>query len=242
MRRHPPLLILAALGLILVLTACGRDGENAAGNAPPAWTPNVLVMSDGGTELHVVTVLADSGMDTTRGGLWYEDPGPDLHRYDVVVLLNGEDFYHRMSEATQVRLAQYVADGGGLVVTEWFAYYAGRNRVLAEILPVAKSERFGDGTETLRPLEDHPLTAGLPAAITTGPDWSWITLVPDTAAAKQARVAVRGDAGGPSLVTGVWGGGRVAVWGMAGVYRGDDIWTGDVDRLMARVVAWAAGG
>lgn len=235
MSRKIPLLFIAALGTLLLVAACGSDDPAA----PAATTLKVLVLSDGGTEDHVLAVLGAAGMDTTRGANWWEDVGEDLYRYDVVVMLNGYDYSHSMSDIAQVRLTQFVADGGGLIVTEWFNYYPSRNPLLSAIMPVTGTADYDYETDTLRPVAGHPLASSLPGSFSTGPDWTWATLAPDTTAVKQARIAVNGDLGGPAVVTGVFGRGRTVAWGMAGTYNGSDIWTPGVEQLLKRIVWWA---
>ena len=239
-RLQRPLLTLAALAALLALAACSGDDDPTT--APAVWNPKVLVLADNGTEDHVLHVLGAAGADTTRGGLWYEDQFEDVYLYDVVVLLNGVDYSHLMSDVAMARLVQFVAAGGGLITTEWLTYYAYKNAMLTDILPVVDTSDYDYDPETLRPSPTHPLAAGLPDSLTTGPDWSWITLVPDTTAAKNAQVAVTGDFGGPAVVTGTHGNGRTVSWGMAGTYDGDDIWTPGVEQLLTRIVTWAAGG
>ncbi len=234
-RKPTLLLLLATLLSLTLLTACGKDDPASPDNTPL----KVLVMSDGGTEGHVLAALGAAGLDTTRGGPWQDDPGPDLHAFDVVVLLNGYDYGYTMADSVQQKYVDYVAGGGGLVVTEWFNYYQDDNPLLSGIMPVKQNRSYDYEMETLHPVSGNPLAAGLPASFTTGPDWSWITLVPDTTATKQATVAVTGDLGGPAVVTGVHGLGRVVAWGMAGIYEGDNIWTDGVDQLLEHIVDWA---
>lgn len=235
--RTTPLLLLAAVLSLALLSACSKDDPTSPQSSPL----KVLVMSDAGTEDHVLVALAAAGMDTARGGPWQDDPGLDLTAFDVVVLLNGSDYFHQQADSVQQEYVDYVAGGGGLVVTEWFNYYQSRNPLLGAIMPVLQDSDYDYDMETLYPVPGNPLAAGLPATFDTGPDWSWITLVPDTTAAKQATVAVTGKLGGPAVVTGVHGQGRVVAWGMAGVYEGDDIWTGGVDQLLDQIVQWAGG-
>ena len=229
-------LLLAALAALTLLAACGKNDPTSPGDSAPL---KVLVMSDAGTEPHVLAVLGAAGLDTTRGGLWYEDPGVDLGAFDVVVLLNGVDYGETMPDTLQQKYVDYVAGGGGLIVTEWFFYYQDYNPLLGAILPVVKNRDYDYEMETLYPVPGNALAAGLPASFTTGPDWTWSTLVPDSTAAKQATVAVTGKLGGAEVVTGVHGQGRVVAWGMAGIYDGDNVWTDGVDMLTRNIVEWA---
>lgn len=238
MKHHTAVFILMLITALCTLAGCGGDDDPTN---PRSWKPTVLVLSDDGTEAHVGAVLAAAGVDTVMGPLWYEYEGEDLHLYDAVVLLTGYDYYNQMTDTAMARLTQYVAGGGGLVTTEWLAYYGSRNRMLTDILPILESDDYDYEAETLRPVPGHGLVRSLPDAMPTGPDWTWVTLIPDTTAAKQARVAVTGDLGGPAVVTGVHGNGRTVAWGMAGVYEGDDIWTPEVEQLLVRIVSWAAG-
>jgi hypothetical protein len=233
MNRRSILPLLAAMLPLTLLAACSKD------TTAPTTPLKVLVLSDGGTEGHVLQVLGAAGMDTTRGGSWWVAPGLDLSTFDVVVMLNGSDYYHFMADSVQAQYAQYVSNGGGLVVTEWFNYYQSNNPQLGAIMPVGETVNLGYQADTLHPVSGQSLANGLPASITTGKDWTWCTLVPDTTAAKQAHVAVIGDLGGPAVVTGVHGAGRVVAWGMAGVYNGDSIWTTGVDELLDHAVTWA---
>jgi hypothetical protein len=234
------------LALLLVLLAglampgCGKDdGASPTGPSTPAPPLRVLVLSDRGTEEQVGMVLGEAGHDTTMGGFWADEIEVDLEEFDVVVLLTGYDYYHQMTDADQSRLVDYVASGGGLVTTEWLAYYATLNPLLSAILPTLPTDDYAYATETYRPVAEHPIADGLPTAFITGPDWSWITLVPDTTAAKEVEVAVMGARGGPAVVTGIHGAGRVVSWGMAGVYSGDDIWTRGVEALLLSLVRYA---
>lgn len=233
---RPTILIPLLLSFLLVVVGCSDDDPSS----PQSDPPRVLVLSDDGTEVPVAEILEEAGMEVRVGGNWWEDAGDSLYTYDAVLLLTGYDYSHEMSEAAQVRLTQYVASGGGLLSTEWFAYYSYRNPILAEILPVLQNRDYDYEAETYRPQGDHPVLGGLPAVFQTGPDWTWNTLVPDTNVAERAEVVLEGDIGGPAVVTGVHGRGRTCHWGMAGVYNGDDIWTSGVERLLINMVAWIA--
>ncbi|MCB1182847.1 hypothetical protein KDM41_05395 [bacterium] len=224
----------AAACLLALAAGCQRGPD-------PGPRGRVLILADGGTENAMLAALGAAGWDTVRGGPWYEGLGRDADGIDVVVLPCAQGYDHRMPPAEQERLVRWVAGGGGLVVTEWFHYYATRNAVLAGILPVGVSNRYAYAAQTLHPAAAHELAGGLPDAIVTGPDWTQVVLEPDTTAAKQARVAVFGADGEPAVVTGRHGRGHIVSWGMAGNYDGADFRTPAVDRLLVRIVAWAGG-
>lgn len=235
-------LLAACCVLLLVPAGCGDDDP-----AAPEWPPaKVLVLEDDGTEGEVLRILTDAGMDVTLGGPWWQlDGAAPLDGYDAVVLLACVEYYQQMSSAAQVALTNYVAGGGGLLSTEWLTYYASRNAVLTAILP-AEADDYDYEPETYTRQGDHPLTRGLPTTFatgtdSTGTDWTWVTMIPDTAAAKQAQVVYTGSASGGALVAGRWYAGRTVSWGMAGAYDGDDVWVPATERLLVNVVNWLAG-
>lgn len=237
-RLLPSFLALLALGL----GACGgEDGGSTGPIGPPPPDPTrILVLSDGGTEDAVIDILSTAGFAVDRGGSWWLDAGDSISDYAAVVLLTGKDYSHVMADSAQALLRDFAAAGGGLLVTEWFSYYSERNPLLASVLPVLDSSSYAYGAETCSPTTDHPITRRLPASFRTGPDWSWITLRPHPSPAKQATVVLTGSLGGSAMVAGRHGEGRVVSWGMAGVYRGDDIWTEAVELLLVDAVSWVA--
>ncbi len=237
-RRFTPLLVLLALGLC----ACGGEDGGSTGpiGPPPPEPARILVLSDGGTEDAVIDILGAAGFAVDRGGSWWLDVGDSISDYAAVVVLTGKDYNHVMADSAQVLLRDYASAGGGLLMTEWFSYYSERNPLLASVLPVLDSLVYSYGTETCSPTTDHPITRRLPASFATGPSWSWITLRPDPAPAKQATVVLTGSLGGSAMVAGRYGEGRVVSWGMAGVYSGEDIWTPAVELLLVDAVSWVA--
>jgi hypothetical protein len=54
--------------------------------------------------------------------------------------------------------------------------------------------------------------------------------------AKQAMTIYRGSKSGDAVVIGVYGAGRTAHWNMAGEYKGSNIWSWNVRRLLVNVV------
>lgn len=228
--------------LALWSTACGGSEDAPSTMAPPPVPPatRILVLGDGGSEDAVIDILDSAGFAVDRGGPWYLDAGDSIAEYAAVVMLTGIDYIHSMADSAQTRLRDYVFAGGGLLVTEWFNYYSEQNPLLSSVMPVTDTKNYGNGQETCSPVRDHPITRRLPASFTTGTDWSRATLNLDPTPTKSATVVLQGLLGGPAMVVGVHGSGRIVCWGMAGEYSGPDIWTDPLELLLEDAVAWAA--
>lgn len=246
----------ALIGLVAFgLTAgCGDDsptappppedntgGGGGGGGQPPA-APKVLVLADGGTEVHVGSALSTAGFDVTMGPLYSDYDGTDLGQHDAVILLTGIDYHNDFQPGVEQALVDFVAAGGGLLTTEWFLYYAGRSYdLLTPILPATYGGDYEYQGETYSRVLDHPITLGLPAQFDVTGAWSAVQLVADPAPEKKARVLFHGSYSGDAVVAGQHGNGRVVSWGMAGEYDGTDIWTPDVDLLLSKIAGWLAG-
>jgi hypothetical protein len=240
--RHAPIVILI-LSLAFII-ACGGDDDPTA---PPATDPaRVLVLQDGGTETRVMEILTAAGIDAELGPMYDEYEANDLHRYDAVVFLNCVDYGESLPDTIQSKYVDFIATGGGIVTMEWLTYYENRNEILMSALPVVEGDDYDYEPETYTRLLDHPIAAGLPETFATGNDttavdWTWITMIPHTAAEKQVQVVFEGSQSGPVVVAGRHGEGRAVCWGTAGVYNGDDVWVDHTERLLVNIVNWIAG-
>ena len=223
--------------VLATLPGCGSDD---APTAPAPAAPAVLVLSDGATEVHVSATLKAAGFDVRDGGLFYEFTGAGLETIDAVVLLTGKDYNNDMDDRGEAGLAAFVAQGGGLITTEWLNYSIDRSnyhQLLKPVVPVSYGGSYAGGSETYSVVTDHPVTAGLPATFTTPDDNQFSVVAPKTGATQ----LVRGDRSGAAVVTWTQGG-RVVSWNMAGEYGGPDVWNADMDQLLVNAVGYVAGG
>jgi len=229
------LLLYTVLTVAALLAGCGSDDPAS----PAGGRGTILVLGDGGTEGHVMATLKGAGFTVRDGGLFHEYTGDGLQGVDAVVLLAGVDYDHDMVDAGETALVAFVGAGGGLLTTEWLTYSGaqdGYHSILRNILPVYYGGSYANGTETYTVMEDHPVTAGLPATFPTG-SGNQYSVVGMKIGAKQL---VRGDRSGAALVT--WRkGGRVVSWNMGGEYGGGEVWTADIDRLLVNAAGYCAG-
>jgi hypothetical protein len=233
--RNSLLLMMLTLALA-ALTGCGDDDPTGPGD--PSG-PKVLVLTDGGTEGHVISTLKNAGMSVRNGGLFHEFTGDGLAGIDAVVLLAGKDYNHDVKESGQAALVAFVGAGGGLLHTEWLHYSIARSNFhqrLKNILPATYGGSYGNGQETYTVQTDHPVTKNLPASFRTGNTNHYSILAPRSG----AKQLVRGNRSGAALVS--WTrGGRVISWNMTGTYGGDEVWNTDLDRLLVNATTYVAG-
>jgi hypothetical protein len=229
------LLLTALLAVLAFAPGCGGDDPTGPGGG----RGTILVLGDGGTEDHVKATLDAAGFTVRDGGLFHEFTGDALNGVDAVVLLAGIDYNHDMIDAGEVALKNFVRSGGGLLTTEWLAYNAkrrGYNQVLDPILPVSYAGSYASGSETYTVMEDHPVTAGLPATFDTGEDSQYAVVGPRSGALQ----LIRGDRSGHAVVT--WRrGGRIVSWNMTGEYGGSDVWNAHMNRLLVNAAGFVAG-
>jgi len=231
----PATLLLVALGL---QAGCGDDCPTAPEPPVPA---KILVLSDAGTQGHVLFVLAKAGFDDVEGPLYYEFDGTGLEEYDAVLLLNGVDYGYAIPDSTQARLVRYVENGGGLLTIEWLLY-EDNNPILTEILPAEYGGDYDYAPDDYTRALDHPVSAGLPDVFTTPEDWSAVQLAAVSDSTKAPEVIFHSTIAGDAVVVGRYGAGRTLCWGMAGEYHGTKIWDANVDKLLVNAVRWLAGG
>lgn len=140
----------------------------AAGMAPPSQSGEILLLGDNGSELAVATGLLYAGLDPVFGGVYGQWDGvfPDLSGIKTVVFLDGVGYGEGFSAEATSALSDYVAGGGGLVLTEWTTYDL-RNRDIdasfASLMPVFQRHGVtvdGDTWNVVDP--DHPVVDTLP--------------------------------------------------------------------------------
>jgi hypothetical protein len=143
------------------------------------------------------------------------------------------------SPAVAALLAQFVADGGGLITTHNAVGYKG--------LPVAVPEVCAKGVqhfrdEVFRVAGDHPVVKGLPAGALRESYYDYITLQPGPAGAVVARGMATGE---PVVVCGAVGKGRYVACGLGiGIAAADDkdcALTDHEAMLLGNAVRWAGG-
>ncbi len=217
---------------------------------------NVLVLttSDLTIDSQWVASLMASGHTVTIGQAWGEFDGSDpLAGIDVVVLTGSFNWnsWSDMPSAGQTALVDYVANGGGLITTEWTMWRGGDAVSSFAILePVLPSEPTGYVFRTVSPvtytiaLADPVMNAGLPSSITFDPDSFSGTeslLVPKPGAIGFfSSDFVSGSVQGYGVVGWDYFAGRsVNISTCVGTLQ---LAHSDFSQLLSNAVEWAAGG
>ncbi len=202
-------------------------------------TASVLIIGDGGTEVTLQNILLNEGYSVTIvADDWYYDgtnPAPD--EYSAVVLVDGPTFGNEMPETGQTALVNYVADGGGLIVSEWITWETsmGRYQVLETILPVPYGGT-ASGTETYDVILAHPVTEGVGSGFTVTGGFGY-----NTAAVGQAVVS--GTQCGDAVTVWDTGAGRIVQFANAGNWDGNDPYSvPEMELLFLNSVAWVEQG
>ena len=117
---------------------------------------------------------------------YYEWDGvtPDVDDFDVVVLLDGDDWGYELEEAAGDALQAFVAKGCGLVMTEWTVYdvcYEYKTGAIVDLIP-ATSAPDCDYDYDLEWLVTgtHALTSSVPTSWTDGASSSFVDPYPGT--------------------------------------------------------------
>lgn len=220
--------------------------------------PRVLVIGkqnalNGATEQWVNHAMIDESFESTYVPTFDTEDPPSFSDYDVVVFA----LFGAFSSSPPVWLSQlvdWVASGGGLVVSEWLAYIASPGSGWEDLGNIAAFERSDEttyGVSDSMTVEDssHPIMVGLPESLSvvshgslTASATTNISLRSDATllATTHVTLAVPGD--WPGVAVRNHGEGRVVhVNSMYAIAkrpaRGSHMW-----KLMQRSAWWAAGG
>lgn len=174
--------------------------------ATPAPAVDVLLLVDAGSEEQVSLALEAAGHVVTDGGLYYLWDGvtPNVADFQFVVLLDGYDYGYDLTPGALAALQGFVADGCGLLVSEWTTYdvyYAYKSAEFGLMLPTespAGDYGYADDWAVIAP--GHPLVAGVPATWTDLAGWSVVTARAGT------QVVVEGSTGNPLYAWWRWDG------------------------------------
>lgn len=181
--------IFVILGVLLTSSLAGE-----------ARAANVLLLGDNGGETEVQTALENAGHDVTLVNPYYDWDGvnPSAGDFDVVILLNGEDYGSPLQAAADAAIERHVRRGCAFVATEWVAWdvcEGNKSSDLGALLPVTSAPDcdfdYGDTWTVAAP--GDPLANGLPAQWTDDAGYSIVTPRPG------ATVIVTGTDGNPML-------------------------------------------
>jgi len=148
---------------------------------------DVLLLGDEYSETQVQPALEAAGYAVTFGGIYDEWDGvtPAVTDFDVVVFLNGYDYGYPLLPAAATALQSFVANGSGLIMTEWTAYdvcqgYKGTE--VADLMPVTMPDCgvYYTGATWGANLPGHELLEGISAPWDDGAQWSMVTPKPGT--------------------------------------------------------------
>jgi hypothetical protein len=186
-----------SLGLLTALSAW----LGAAALAPAGPSMTVLLIGDGDGDALVQETLETAGHTVLYAGSHWEWDGvtPDISTCDVALFLDGNNPGYVMDPVAQTALVDFMAAGGGLVITEWAAYDTFYDDfacpAISPALPVVSLD--GDvEDETMWTVLDpmHLLAAYLPSS------WEQYSGFSIAEAVPEATVVVEDPAGVP-LVT-----------------------------------------
>jgi len=194
-----------------------------------------MVLSDGGTEVHLTSILTDAGMTVVDGGPYDEFVGDGLENVDAVVLPAAIDWAYEMLPEGEAALVGYALQGGGLFTIEWVIY--NEWPIVSAVFPADYGDDYDYGTEQYSVVLNDAVTEGLPATFMPGPDHSRVVIDPKPG----SKTWIMGSESGPALVG--WSvPGRVISWNGAAEYYGPDVWTDDLDSMVVNAIRYAAGG
>lgn len=234
-----PMLLLLPIALAL-LAGCGSDNPPTAPKAPRF---EVLVLSDGGSQDSMIAILRRDGLSVVAGPNFKTYNVQDIARYAAVVLPVGVEYSQAVPDSLVPSYVQYVANGGGLVTTDWMAYY--RSTYWQRFSPLLASVRAGSYlqgvAENYSVAISHRITEGLPSTFAIPATSSYGFTARDMDAGKNTRVIINGSRSGAVVVEGTVGLGRIVHWNIAGAYNGANPWNANTRRLFANMVRHAGG-
>jgi len=230
---------------LLVFFGCSESDNPTSPTGPKNSDIKILVLKDGGTEDSVYSILNKAGYSVTVGQMYYDFDGKFINDYHLIILLNGVDYGQYMTDSAEIKLKNYVRDGGTLLTTEWMAYsiYNTSNiyNTLREILPSLYDGDYAYENETYRKTTTHPITNGLPDTLSiSNGNWSYSkTTIYSSSLLTDIKVLFRGDGSGAALTIGQLNKGYVIHWNMGGQYRGAEIWTDNVKKILTNIAGYS---
>ena|GEM_PF-3286265 len=230
----------------------------SVGQAFSSEGPSVLILAD--TDVVATSALAaslaDSGVQVTvrpAPEYTWDGTNPSLSGFDVVIHLNGATYDFPLSSSAQSQLANFVANGGGFVASQWNGYEVQSGLSDLSLLgmgydpsgPEHNCSACNVTYERLPAGEGHPVLAGLPASFSIPADGH------DAGpAAEFSTVLMKVSSGGPAVLVRELGSGRVVNFSFAPNYPYDDLGelhelvtlqNASVQHLYLNAVRWAAG-
>lgn len=233
------------VALALAVLSCSLAGCGGSTTAPRAVTPStrVLVLGDAGGEDSLIAILRADGLEVTEGPEASEYDGHDLGRYAAVVLPVGRRYGDTLQTLMATRLMRFVAEGGGLVTTDWLSYY--RATTFANVAPLLVSGSRGSysvqTSEHYSVMLAHPVVAGLPASFALPADCAFGHTRRDSTHHPDSQMLVHGSVSGAAVVVAPIGAGRVVHWNLAPGYGGPAQWSAPMRRLLCNAVRHVGG-
>lgn len=196
---------------------------------------DVLLLGDGRSQFALEGALLDAGYRVTTVAHYADWDGarPDAAKFDVVLYLDGFDHGRGLSPRADVALADFVADGGGLIRTEWSLWSGVVNPRTDPLLPVVYRGSYRYGATWLPAIADHPMVQGLPASWDDPAGYTFAAAVPG------ATVVIGTPDGWPLLTYGSAAGGTVVHVNHSLTYDGVEL-DPNLVRLFVNATAFAA--
>jgi hypothetical protein len=172
------------------------DAQEDPGDVPEdPKSIRVLLLGDLGSETQVENALRGAGHEVTTLARYLEWDGdtPDVTKFDVVVYLDGREFAEGLSVRADPTLAAFVADGGGLIRTEWSVWAGMVNPETDALMPLTYAGEFEYGLVWNVTVPGHALVANVPTSWTDINGYSHATPHPN------ATVVMESENGHPLL-------------------------------------------
>lgn len=227
--------------------ACDPGAPPGGGRERQACEKKVMVIVDDvpGGAAPLALALGAAGFEVTTSAASSSEyrGAPSLAGFGAVVLLAGGLLRTPpadMPAEGQLAIADFVAAGHGLVLSEWAAFHVAAQRwqTLAPLALLGRGEAHtGQVTYEVEPaFAAHPIWAGLPPSFTFGSTSNVGALLPGPGVSRVARSPQAGDAvalrDSPQ--------GRVVHLSHAGTYVIHGWSNVNLQRLVANAVRWAA--
>jgi hypothetical protein len=106
----------------------------------------ILLLGDDYSETFIAPYLIDEGHEVTSESTYYDWNGNIPSETDVIIYLDGYEYDYALGEfgddvAANAAILNFVANGGGLIFTEWNAYDEKKEKV-ADLMPVSYNGEY----------------------------------------------------------------------------------------------------
>ncbi len=203
--------------------------------APPGARRTALVIGDAADVASFACVLGMDGWATVTAG--FDELAPPIAGYHAIVILRGNHYLESMSEESQRAIVNAVENGVGLVVDEWFGYYATtRTPILEPLLPNTAATYVSGETSYQIVRSDHPVVQGLPASFALPSHSRGVGTT-----RRDGEALMKDSEGNAVVIAGTARAGRVVWFGAADHYSSFDwLESRELTAAFAHALGWAS--